>query len=135
MATPLIIGERAIGDTSLAMSIHGADTAIDATDDCSGSDGAGPEYVFSIVPTETGTVCISTDGSSYDSVLHLRAADCTDPSTQVLCDDDGGEGTRSTLAVDLTAEPKRTSCLLMDSACRVRVILPSEVLQRTGTVT
>ena len=102
MATPLIIGERAIGDTSLAMSIHGADTAIDATDDCSGSDGAGPEYVFSIVPTETGTVCISTDGSSYDSVLHLRAADCTDPSTQVLCDD-GGEGTRSTLAVDLTA--------------------------------
>ena len=68
---------------------------------------------------------------SYTSEQPTR----TDPSTQVLCDDDGGEGTRSTLAVDLTAG-KRTSCLLMDSACRVRVILPSQVsTARTGTVT
>jgi hypothetical protein len=103
MPTAMVIGEPTLGDTSMGAANHGADSNADMTDDCSGSDGAGPEYVFSVVPEQTGTVCISTDGSSYDSVLHIREAICADSTAQVQCDDDGGESVRSTLAVELTA--------------------------------
>jgi hypothetical protein len=103
MATPLVIGEQTIGDTSMGAANHGGNSDADTMDDCSGTDGAGREYVFSVVPVETGTVCISTAGSSYDSVLHLRQTDCADSAAQILCDDDGAEGTRSTLAAELTA--------------------------------
>ena len=52
-------------------------------------------YVFT--PEADGEYCIDTEGSSIDTVLYVRAGDCTDGSdaAQLTCDDDGGESTTS----------------------------------------
>lgn len=95
------IGTVLTGDTSVGTSVHQASNSM--TDDCSGTDGAGPEFVFQFTPTQSGFVCFSTDGSSYDTVLHVRGPICDDVNAQLACDDDGGESVRSSLAVEVTA--------------------------------
>ena len=49
-----------------------------------------------------GRYAFTTDGSLYDTVLHLRdGASCADPPTLLSCDDDDGEGTRSLITRDV----------------------------------
>ncbi|MEE2788486.1 MAG: fasciclin domain-containing protein [Myxococcota bacterium] len=50
------------------------------------------EVVFQYRPEQDERVCISTDGSRFDTVLHIREEECEDLSTQANCPD----------AVDLT---------------------------------
>ena len=91
MPTPFSIGQRVSGDTSTASSVHS----------CMGFGGNGPEQVFSVVPTQTGTACFNTNGSRFDTVLHLRAGDCVESAGEVECNDDGGNSTQSQFEVEL----------------------------------
>ncbi len=47
-----------------------------------------------------GTYVVSTDGSSFDTVLYVEQGDCTSLQS-VACDDDGGESTQSLVRLDL----------------------------------
>jgi hypothetical protein len=47
-------------------------------------------------------VIASTDGSSFDTVLHVRTGDCGE-GTQIACDDDSGTGLQSRLELSLVA--------------------------------
>lgn len=99
--TPLQIGINEVGNTEQALSLHQSNTSM--MDDCSGNDGSGPESVYAFTSDRTGFACFSTDGSSFDTVLHVRGPICGDPNGQVVCDDDGGESVRSKLSVPVTA--------------------------------
>jgi hypothetical protein len=63
---------------------------------CGGSGGEDVSFLWTV--PFTGTWEISSDGSSYDTLLHLWGEDC---SGELACDDDGGEGTRSMLTMDM----------------------------------
>ena len=125
------IGSVVTGDTSMGMSNHQANNGM--MDDCSGTDGAGPEFVFSFVPEQSGFACFTTDGSGYDTVLHVRGATCADVNTQVGCNDDAGEGVRSKLSVEVTAG--ETYHLFVDGyASSVRALSYRVTIARTAHV-
>jgi hypothetical protein len=69
--------------------VYGSTTG--ASDDWSSScDYTGhesPDLAFEWIPTVTRSYRLSTDGSDFDTVLSIYAADC---STELYCDDDGG---------------------------------------------
>ena len=48
----------------------------------------------------TGTFTFDTDGSDYDTVLHLRDGNCSGP--ELACSDDDLPGYLSSLTVELT---------------------------------
>jgi len=50
--------------------------------------GNGPERVVKLTATISGSAVITTV-AEHDTVLHLRSS-CSDPGTELLCDDDGG---------------------------------------------
>ncbi len=53
------------------------------------ADGAdAPEVALRFELDRDADVCLSTMGSAYDSVLHVRTA-CADPASEVVCRDDG----------------------------------------------
>lgn len=60
---------------------------------CQGS-AAGPDLAFFWQPPADGCYQLTTDGSSFDTVLHVRQ--CTDDAV-IACDDDSGVGTQSLL--------------------------------------
>lgn len=62
---------------------------------------ASPEIVFSFVPAQSGTYRMYTEGSSYDTVLYVRAGDCLGP--ELACNDDIDADITSELVVDLVA--------------------------------
>ena len=62
--------------------------------------GRGPEASFAFTAPAAGIYRFSTDGSVFDTVLYVRR-DCADGATELGCNDDGGEGTRSQLDVQL----------------------------------
>lgn len=49
--------------------------------------GAGPEVGFTLSPRADSIVCVDTQGSAIDTVLHVRS-DCDDPATEIACNDD-----------------------------------------------
>ena len=49
---------------------------------------ASPEVVYAIALNEPVEVCLSTAGSGFDTVLHVRADDCVDAAAEVACNDD-----------------------------------------------
>ncbi len=64
--------------------------------------GNGPEALFTLSVDADSTVCLDTNGAAYDTVLYVRTT-CADDQTQVVCDDDGGDGTRSLAEFEATA--------------------------------
>ena len=54
--------------------------------------GSGPEAVWSFTATSGGSHCIQVDGEpGLDALLYARET-CESPSTEISCDDDGGDG-------------------------------------------
>ena len=69
-----------------------------------------PEKVFSFTPDRDSRVCISTEGSDFDTVLHVREevceqldaqANCPDEADMTRCNDDSGENGERTSALTL----------------------------------
>ncbi len=83
--------------------VYQADTAATA-DDVDGAcvETAGNEQIFSFELAEAGPVFLDTSGSDFDTVLSVRTA-CGDADSELACDDDGGEGTRSRLELNADA--------------------------------
>ena len=52
---------------------------------------ASPEVVHELTFDQAQTVCISTEGSAFDTVVYARS-DCSSDRSQVKCDDDGVSG-------------------------------------------
>ncbi len=53
-----------------------------------------PEIVHEITfPGELQSLTVTTDGSGFDTVLYMRAGDCS--AVDLVCDDDGGTGLQS----------------------------------------
>ncbi len=63
--------------------------------------GAGREQVFRVVAPESGQVCLNTV-TQRDMVLYARR-ECSEPNTEILCDDDGGYQTNARLLLELEA--------------------------------
>ncbi len=57
-----------------------------------GSAVSGPEAVFLYQAARDSTVCATTAGSDYDTVLHVREGDCLDVGQELECNDDDFSG-------------------------------------------
>ncbi len=94
----LEVGQTVEGSTANAPSLY------EAT--CGGS-AASPEAIFSFTAPAAGAYCVSTRGSDYDTVLHIRGT-CADLLTQIACNDDNAEvngpDARRTSAITVDAE-------------------------------
>lgn len=66
------------------------------------SEAPGREGVFVIDLGDLTRVELSTDGSSFDTVLYVRRGSCGG-GDEVACNDDGGSGVNSHLSLDLEA--------------------------------
>ena len=73
--------------------------------------GVGREVVYRFDPTETGTYCIKTEGSEYDTVLYVRRQ-CYQPDSEVVCNDDFND---RTAAVTLEANVEETYYVILDT--------------------
>jgi hypothetical protein len=60
-----------------------------------------PEAVWRFTPTESGLICVTTAGSTYDTVLFARSS-CGGAGTDLACNDDTG-GLTSQVQVSVTA--------------------------------
>ncbi|MBN2495033.1 MAG: hypothetical protein JXR96_10615 [Deltaproteobacteria bacterium] len=58
------------------------------------------EVVYTFHLEEALTIGFDLSGSSYDTVMYLRT-DCTDPASELACDDDSGQGLGSYFEIDL----------------------------------
>ncbi len=72
--------------------------------------GRGPEAVWAFALDAAGCVRLSTAGSAYDTVLHVRR-DCGDAASEVACNDDAA-GLQS--AVEVEAEAEQTYWVFVD---------------------
>ncbi|MCO4746987.1 MAG: hypothetical protein KC912_19470, partial [Proteobacteria bacterium] len=71
-------------------------------DQTAGSCGSsGEEEGFLITAPSDGQLRLTTDGSTFDTILYVREGDCD--GVELGCDDDGGAGSQSTLLIDVTA--------------------------------
>ena len=79
-------------------------TNLDATDDGAGQcgGGGGRDVVYSLSVTGDTPVCLDTVGSDYDTVLHVREANCVN-GPEVGCNDDFGVGLASQVEVQAAA--------------------------------
>ncbi len=67
-----------------------------------GASARAPDVAFELTLTTTKRVIANTDGSSFDTVLHVHEPVCAS-MTERYCDDDGGDG--STSLIDETLTP------------------------------
>ena len=73
---------------------------------CGFGSGNGPEAVFAYTPTLAGEICVSTSGSSYDTVLYVRQGVCDMQSAELTCNDDADqEAFTTTSEVRFAAQP------------------------------
>ncbi len=78
---------------------------------CAGGAGS-PDDVFRLdLGDYAGPICVTTDGASYDTALHVRSR-CADPATEAACDDDGARSLQSQL--ELAVEPGAPLFLMVD---------------------
>ncbi len=69
---------------------------------CVGGRG-GADTTLAFTAPQSGPYIFDTNGSSFDTVLYvLSGSDCA--GAELACDDDGGDGTRSELVVELEAD-------------------------------
>lgn len=67
-----------------------------------GSEGAAPEYIYTWTAPADGNYQIDTNGSAFDTVLHVYdGASCE--AALIECDDDDGDGAQSLMTLALTA--------------------------------
>lgn len=66
-----------------------------------GAGAASPDAAFEITLAARSRVVVSTDGSMYDTVLHIHRTTCASGGVELFCDDDGGTGATSLLDVML----------------------------------
>lgn len=66
----------------------------------SGCGGSGPEHTFEWTPAVSGPATIELCGSSFDTVLYIRAGGCT--GSQLTCNDDAC-GAQSRITPSVTA--------------------------------
>jgi Cys-rich repeat protein len=88
----------AFGDTpgtTAGADVHTASCGFGAT---------GPEDVYAFAVNVAGTLCLSTAGSAFDTVLHVRSGDCLDDAQEVACNDDVAVGNTSS-ELELVVEP------------------------------
>ena len=99
--------DQSQGDTCSGVPIRGqgtwdGSTAGLAADYAAGCRSAGgPDRVYFWRAGHTGTVCMDTNGSTYDTVLHVQTS-CGDAGSEVACDDDGGDGLQSQVEFSVT---------------------------------
>jgi hypothetical protein len=88
-------------DVGSALGVVDADDTCGAGNDLTASCGGGSasdDIAIRWTAPADGTFVFTTDGSSYDTTLHLRdGASCTGPAPELACDDDGGAGSRSAI--------------------------------------
>ena len=60
-----------------------------------------PDVVYAFTPSSGGTWQIDTNGSGYDTLLHVHGSPCL--GTELYCDDDGGDGANSLITASLSA--------------------------------
>jgi len=95
-----VSGNESCGDAYVVPPTGGlftGDTTTMLADLGGASCGAGAESkdaVFSLTLTEPRHVVATTDGSSFDTVLHVHQTSCG-AGTELACDDDGGDGVQS----------------------------------------
>lgn len=70
-----------------------------ASGSCGGEEA--PEAVFEWTAPAAGDYRFSTEGSAFDTVLHIHDGGCMD--AELGCDDDGGTSTQSVLTLSLAA--------------------------------
>jgi|GEM_PF-1421070 len=94
-ATPYLLPDDPVGTW------HGDTTgmAADYTSTCGGG-ARGPDVVYRFRLTSRAVVTVDLSGSSYDTVAHLRGADCAAGAT-LACDDDSGSDYDSRFTVTL----------------------------------
>ncbi len=76
-----------------------SDQSPSTTGSCAPTEGA--EAVFALVLEQSAQVCLSTEGSRFDTVLHIRTH-CDETGEEIACNDDGSSS-RASLALDLEA--------------------------------
>ena len=66
--------------------------------------GNGAEAVYEL-DAALGEVCVSTEGTGFDTVVYVRSV-CDGADSELACDDDSGEGTTSRLTVPANDGPR-----------------------------
>jgi len=91
-----------INGGSLTGSTSGPNDALMGS--CANPDNSAPEVVFAITAPEDGPIIASTAnaGTDFDTILYVLG-DCSDSSSEIACDDDGGGQGPSLLSFDAVA--------------------------------
>jgi hypothetical protein len=99
MVTP-VMGNDTCGTAHLVPETGGlytGDTSIllnDVETSMCGAGAASKDAVFRLELSASKRVVASTDGSSFDTVLHMHQTSCM-TRAELVCDDDGGDGSAS----------------------------------------
>jgi len=133
-AEALVIPSDAMAFTSSDISILAATTeAGELQEGCEVLDvGTSNSVWFAFVPTYCGTMSLSTEGSSYDTVMTVFEGTCAD-AAELACDDNGGIG-MDALLEDVVIE-SGTSLLIKVADCDVEPETATGDLSLAVTVT
>lgn len=93
VALPSVVPQTIPGDTSGA-----TDDALGA---CVSGGGMAPDDTYLFVAPFAATYVFDTSGSPFDTVLYARSGGCN--GVELACDDDGGAGLNSLIAVPMSA--------------------------------
>ncbi len=96
-ANPTVCDESVVGRVGSQQGQTDGDSR-----DAGACGGRGGEQVVRFTAPEAGQWTFDTDGSGYDTVLHVRSR-CDDAATELACDDDSGQGTASRIQLGLQA--------------------------------
>jgi len=78
--------------------VNGTTAGVSTADgSCGRADG--PEAIHQLQVLGGGLVCITTEGSDFDTILYVRT-ECEDSNSEAGCDDDNGEGLTSSVELD-----------------------------------
>lgn len=69
---------------------------------CAFGNSEAPDLIYRWRPTQSGEYTIDTNGSGFDTILAI-VDDCDMTGTELACNDDGGEGTRSSITLNVNA--------------------------------
>ncbi len=102
---------------AIDMPIQGTTVGLNGNHGASCGFGAdSPEVVYTLRPAAAGPLCVTTVGSAFDTVLHIREAQCAD-GEEVACNDDDRlfnlDGNQ-TSTIELQAEANTTYYVFVD---------------------
>ena len=69
---------------------------------CGQSSSASPDGIHRWTPTRAGSYTLTTNGSAFDTVLAIYDG-CDESAISLDCDDDGGDGSQSSLTINAEA--------------------------------